>query len=127
MPPEGGIFIVSLIRFRYHRRILQPIMYIRQHSFGMQPDVHGFSPGLKNMPPACFLPLLRRDSNPGDTFMPYEISSASRLNGSNGIELELAGSICPIYFVRDHSCEFVPLYKQFPERQNLSGNQRFRL
>jgi len=35
-------------------------MYIRQHPYGMQSDVHGFSPGLKNMPPAYFLPLLRR-------------------------------------------------------------------
>ena len=34
-------------------------MDLRPHPCRMRSQVHGFSPGLKNMPPACFLPHLR--------------------------------------------------------------------
>ena len=47
-------------------------MYIRQHSFGMQPDAHGFSHGLKKCPPDTFLPSLRSGR-------PFESLSAKKI------------------------------------------------
>ena len=58
-PQRGGFLFVSLAHFRYHQKTPQPIMYIRQHSFGMQPDAHGFSHGLKTCHRHVFLTAFR--------------------------------------------------------------------
>ena len=58
-PQRGGFLFVSLAHFRYHQKTPQPIMCIRQHSFGMQPDAHGFSHGLKTCHRHVFLTAFR--------------------------------------------------------------------
>ena len=66
---KGVLLFVSLAHFRCHQKMLQPIMYIHQHPYGTQPDVHGFSHGLKKCPPDTFLPSLRSGR-------PFESSAA---------------------------------------------------
>ena len=56
--PQGVPLFVFGEHYRYYWKLLQLIICIRQHSFGMQPDAHGFSHGLNKCPPDTCLPHL---------------------------------------------------------------------
>jgi hypothetical protein len=49
--------IVQLGQARY--TLHQPQLHSRSQSYRLHPEIKGLSPGLKNMPPACFLPAPR--------------------------------------------------------------------
>ena len=105
-------------------------------SYGMRPEMNGFSPGLKNMPPECFLPSLRAGR-------PLRIPTQTKrkegayapsflLVGVSGFELcyfELYGAFETFVFTKLRFCFIYPnvsnsSFCTIPLKGNLKGKNK---